>query len=305
MKKISYLFLLLVLFQSCEEEFTPDLVNEPPDLVVEGYIEAGDNAAPPYILLTRSRSFFASLDSTSFADFYVHDADVTVTHNGTKYPMQELCLDDLTTEQKDLVATFLGVNPDSIKTNICVYLDLTFQLQGEAGGEYELDITSEGKTHHAVTTIPRMVPIDSFAFRKLPDERLNDYRELHTWLTDPADQKDFWRYFTKINGGSFLSNSFSIYDDAFISGKTIEFVPPIGGEGIQDDRIFTGLYGVGDTLVFKWTTIDKAHYDFRNTAEFSRMQGPFSSYIRLKGNVSDALGIWGGYNVQLTEMIVE
>ncbi len=298
-------FLSLVFLSACEREFTPAIVNEPPDLVVEGYIEAGDQAGIPFIFLTKSRSYFGDIDSTAFSDLYVHDAQVKVAHNGIDYQMTEVCLQSLTPEQKVIVSTFLGFDPDSIKTDICVYLDMSFQLKGEEGGQYDLTIESEGKKHTATTTIPRMVKIDSFYFKALPQDDLKDFRELHAYLTDPGDDTDFWRYFTAINGGQYETSNFSIYDDGFISGKTVEFILNNGSREKEHDPTSFGLYKLGDTLSLKWTSIDEAHYDFRKTAEFSKAQGPFSSYVRIKGNVSDALGIWGGYHVQIIKTIIE
>lgn len=303
-----FLFFLMttMLFAACEKEFTPEISSAPPDLVVEGYIEAGENPNPPFIFLTKSLPFFGTLDSASFSDLYVHDAVVTVTTDSIVYPMTEVCLSDLTPAQKIIVAQNLGFNPDSLKTNICLYLDITFQLQGKPGGQYDLRIESEGKVHEATTTIPNMVPLDSITFEKLPGESLKDYRELHAFMKDPVETKDYWRYFTSINDSSFVTASFSIYDDGFINGQQLEFVMNNGEEPGEDEDPFTyGLFRYQDTLSLKWTSIDKAHYDFRKTAEFSAVQGPFSSYVRIKGNVSGALGIWGGYNVQYITQIVE
>ena len=302
-----YLFLLLILFLSaCEKEFTPEISTAPPELVVEGYIEGGENPTPAYVILTQSKPFFGELDSTSFTDLYVHDAEVTITSNDTIYPLTEICLQDLTPIQKVFVKQFLGIDPDSIKANICMYLDMTFQLKGRSGGRYDLKIVSDGQTHEATTTIPRMVPLDSINFKPLPGEQFQDYRELHAYMHDLGDAKDYWRYFTSINDSSYVTASFSIYDDGFISGQKLEFVMNNGQEPAEGEDPFTfGLFKLGDTLSLKWTTIDEAHYKFRKTAEFSKSQGPFSSYVRIKGNVSDALGVWGGYNVQYLHKIVK
>ncbi len=306
MRQIALFFLLVVFFASCEREFTPEISSAPAELVVEGYIEAGQNPIPAYVILTKSKPFFGELDSTSFADLYVHDADVTVTNDGTIYPLTEVCLQDLTPAQKVLVKQFLGIDPDSIKANICMYLDLTFQLHGKTGGRYDLKIVSEGKTHEATTTIPRLIPLDSINFKELPGEQFENYREMHAFIRDLGDAKDYWRYFTSINDSSYVAPSFSIYDDGFISGQQLEFVMNNGVEPAEGEDPFTfGLFKLGDTLSLKWTSIDEAHYQFRKTAEFSKVQGPFSSYVRIKGNVSDALGVWGGYNVQYINKIVQ
>ncbi len=306
MKSILVLALAILLLASCEREFTPEISQEAPDLVVEGYIEAGENPLPPYVILTRSKSFYGDIDPGDFDELYVHDAQVTVHNNGIDYPLTEICLNALTEEQKAFVSQMLGLNADSITANLCFYVDVSMQLNGQEGQRYDLTIVENGKQHEATTTIPRLVPIDSFFFQALPGDQLKDYRELHAFLTDPGDGLDYWRYFTSINDSAYVRPNFSIYDDGFISGQTIEFVPNNGVKPAEgEDPLAFGLYKVGDSLSLKWASIDKAHYQFEKTAEFSANQGPFSSYVRIKGNVSDALGIWGGMNIQYLQTKIE
>jgi len=91
----------------------------------------------------------------------------------------------------------------------------------------------------------------------------------------------------------------SVEEDLFFDGKSFGFqlFNPATDNGDVDPEEF-GLYFVGDTMTLKWCTIDEANFDFWNTLEFARAnQGPFSSYTRLQSNVTGALGIWGGYNV--------
>jgi len=62
--KIKYI-LSLVLFVglfSCETQFIPDISEFEEEIVVEGYIEAGDRPTPPYVILTRSSPFFSELN---------------------------------------------------------------------------------------------------------------------------------------------------------------------------------------------------------------------------------------------------
>ena len=73
------IFLLLLFFNfACEREFIPDVEISEPDIVVEGFIEAGDASLPPYVLLTRSIPFFKQIDAGQISDLFVHDAIVTI-----------------------------------------------------------------------------------------------------------------------------------------------------------------------------------------------------------------------------------
>ncbi|NJO87495.1 MAG: DUF4249 family protein [Lewinella sp.] len=137
----------------CEREFTPPLINTEAQIVVEGYVEAaGENSAPPYVILTRSLPFFRQLDSAEFNDFFVHDAFVTVNDGEQTVTLIELCLSRLTPEQLALAEDFLGTNISQVSSNFCVYLDPSLSMLGEAGKTYELRIEVEGKLLTASST---------------------------------------------------------------------------------------------------------------------------------------------------------
>jgi len=97
-----------------------------------------------------------------------------------------------------------------------------------------------------------------------------------------------------------------VTDDALFDGQSFRITlqkaePP--GTSFDDEF---GLYRVGDTATLKWMTLDQSHFDFWNTLEFSRAnQGPFATYTRVRGNVSGALGVWGGASVDIYTQIVE
>ena len=64
MLRYSIFLAVFVLFlSSCEEEFIPEVTTDVQPLVVEGYIEAGEQAAGPYVILTRSIPFFSTIGS--------------------------------------------------------------------------------------------------------------------------------------------------------------------------------------------------------------------------------------------------
>ena len=133
---------LIISFISCEEEYIPEIASAEPEIVVEGYIEAGPNAIPPYILLTRSTSFFSTIDANQISNLFVHDADVRITSETDTIVLQELCLSSLDEFQQQLAANLLGLGDiDSIGIDICAYIEPSFTPQvGEAGKTYDLTI---------------------------------------------------------------------------------------------------------------------------------------------------------------------
>lgn len=309
MKNINiYLLALLVicLFTACEEEFFPEISNQPLDLVVEGYIEAGEGAAPPYVLLTRSVSFFSEVDADGFDDFFVHDAVVTISDGDNEVILSELCLNDLNEEQREQAADLFGLEADNLELNFCVYLDLTFGIMGEIGKTYHLNIEAENKTMTSSTTIPEHIPLDSIAFVEAPGTAADTLRQLQAFIDDPAGIDNYYRIFTGDENG--VQPSFnSVVNDAFFDGLNFEFIiPKATPRNAEVDPATAGLFTVGDTAVVKWCTIDESHYQFWNTLEYNAAnQGPFSSYTRVDSNIEGGIGVWGGYSVSYYSLPVE
>ncbi|HMQ49872.1 MAG TPA: DUF4249 domain-containing protein [Saprospiraceae bacterium] len=290
----------------CEEEFIPEGTNQEPDLVVEGYIEAGEQALPPYVILTKSVPFFREFNADDLANTFVHDATITVSDGEKQVQLTELCLDELSAEQKALAAVLFGFDPDSVGFNFCIYLDLTFSMVGEVGKSYTLQVEAAGKTLHAVTTIPRHVPLDSIRFEEPPGEPNDTLAQLICYYRDPGFEANFYRYQVGINQGGLQSPLSSVTDDRFFDGQAILF-PLAKPESATEDIDFEtfGLYTVGDTIALKWCNLDEAHFNFWNTLEFNTAnQGPFSSYTLIESNIQGGLGIWGGLSASYYEMVV-
>jgi hypothetical protein len=99
----------------------------------------------------------------------------------------------------------------------------------------------------------------------------------------------------------------SVTDDAIFDGKEFEF--PLqraqrrGGLVLILRHLdFTGVAILSQS---NGATIDKAHFDFWNTRDFSASSGgPFAAYTRISTNINGGLGIWGGYAVGVYSMKV-
>lgn len=306
-KNISLCLLLLCCGVACEEEFLPEISTDPTDIVVEGYIEAGDQALPPYVILTRSIPFSTEISLETFNNLFVRDAQVTVSNGSTSVNLVELCLSELDPAQQILVAQAFGVDLEDLALNVCLYLDPSFSLVGEVGKTYTLEIRVEDKLLTARTTIPPLVPLDSIQFVDPPGNPPANLLEMRCFVTDPDSLVSFYRYFTSINGEAFIPGFNSVTDDVFFDGKRFEFPLAKGeprNEPIEQETF--GLLTVGDTLTMKWCTIDQAHYNFWNSLEFNAInQGPFSSYTRVENNINGGLGIWGGLSVSYITKAVQ
>ncbi len=317
MKYCLVLFACLVLWTACEREFIPEDTNQTPKIVVDGHIESGADATPPYVILTKSLPFLTEFSPTALGNYFVHDAKVSITEVGGKtVTLQELCLSTLPPAQKELVGKQLGINLDSLGANadFCIYLDLTFSLKGEEGKTYTLQIEKDQEKLTASTTIPLGVPLDSSKVIATPGkEPIDSLAQLRGYLTDPGGVPNFYRTFIKVDDGAYTANSNSVVDDKLFDGKpSFEFPLPKPfvrnqvKKGEKPDFTTIGFYKRGSKVSVKWCSIDQAHYDFWNTLEAAQSnQGPFSTYTRVKTNINGGLGIWGGYAVRKYEIEIK
>jgi Domain of unknown function (DUF4249) len=313
---ISYIFLGLLsifsvtVFTACEEEFIPETSTDPPEIVVEGYIEAGEEGLPPYVLLTRSLPYFSEINLEKLDSLYVHDAFITVSDDEKSVTLTEICWNDLSPVEQELVKQILadlGVGGlENVAFNFCVYVDLDFSMIGEIGKRYDLKIEVEGQTLTASTTIPEHVPLEYVKFQRPPGTAPDSLMELITFIKDPPNQANFYRYFTAVNSEPLLAPFSSVFHDQIFDGQDFEF-PLSKAEPLNEhvDHSAYGYFTLGDTVTLKWTTIDQEHFDFWNTLEFNRInQGPFSSYTKVDFNIVGGIGIWGGYSSSYYNQIV-
>ncbi len=305
-KSVFGLVMITIILAGCIEEFVPDTQEEDQQYVVEGFIEAGENAMPTYVLLTKSIPFLSTIDLNTFNTIFVNDAKVTINDGTNTVELEEFCLDELPPEIREAAALVLGFDPDNTTLNICAYVDFTDLLDRKEGGAYDLRIEVENEVITAKTTIPESVPLFNLRWDDPPGEPSDTIARLWVTIDDPAEDANFYRYFTEQNNEGLISPFSSVVDDKFFNGKEFEFpltkAEPEGGD--FDVNTF-GFYNRGDSIRIKWMTIDESHFEFWNTLEFSRNNsGPFSSYNRVTSNVDGALGVWGGYAVKYYEEFV-
>ncbi|MBK6860911.1 MAG: DUF4249 domain-containing protein [Saprospiraceae bacterium] len=301
MRSYNLVLLLLILgffMNSCEEEFIPAESVYDKELVIESYIEKSDASIPVYAILTYSLPFYSSFNIDVINNSYVKDAEVSIFDGKNRYALPQLCLNDIQEPlRSDLIKNF-GYNPDSFKTDLCIYVDLANSIPIEAGTSYELRAITKEDTLYSTTHIPDLVPIDSFWFDKPAGKNANDtFAQLFCIISDIPNQKDYYRYFTAGQNERLIPNVTSVTDDVFFDGQKFKFTL---SEAISRDEDFgdnSGLFRRGDTVLIKWCNIPQSHFDFWNTLETSATrQGPFASYVRIKGNIEGGLGIFGGQN---------
>lgn len=283
--KLCFLLLLLVLtgLTSCDDSLDFELHNYQSQLVVDGQIE---NGAYPVVVLTRSASYFSTIDSAFLRNMVISRAKVTVS-------------DGITEEVLTLRKNNNFYPP---------YIYEGTELKGEAGKTYSLQIEHDNKTYTSITTIPQPVLLDSLWFNLVPGKK--SLGQIYGKFTDPEDTEDYYRVFTQRveQDTKFIPVYLSAIGDRFFNGQTFTFSLLRGSESLSDakDDVY---FKKGDLVRVKISTMDRIHFDFWRTLERELYVtgNPFSSSgNEIKSNITGgALGIWGGYNSSVHEIRAE
>jgi Domain of unknown function (DUF4249) len=290
-KNIIYFVSILIIAFSCTKDIEIELPESEEKIVVEGWIEQNQY---PVVVLTTNTPYFDKFDSTALMDVFISDAKVTVS-------------DGTTTEHLSFTIDFQ--NLQNADWPMVYFIGDT--LKGEIGKTYTLNIEVEGKILTAFTTIPQIIEADSIWFKL--DEGQDSLGYLWGLYSDDPNTNSYFRFFTKrlSRDNVFTPTYGSIVEDKFFSGDTLEFslVRGIGSYTAADayDDEELGYYKIGDTVVFRLTSIDQAHYNFWRTAEQEIMMGqnPFSSPVQIRSNIEGGLGVWGGYAADYDTLICE
>ena len=286
---------LMIFFASCEKEVEFDLGTSAEKVVIEGTIETG---IPPYVFLTKSIGFFAKVDFGTLSNSFLHDARITVSDGTRSLVLREYQVDNAG-------VSFYFYSVDSADLSALTFL-------GTAGKTYRLTVEYGGKIYESVTKIPYPKALDSlWAKAPPPEEMPKDHPNsmlLFARYTDPDTLGNKVRYFTKRNQQPFLAPYYSVNDDAIINGSRIDIQLNAGFDRMDtiDEETF-GYFYKGDTVIVKWSAIDKGVFDFWRTLEFSygATGNPFASPVEISSNISGgALGVWAGYANTFDTLII-
>ncbi|NJK86596.1 MAG: DUF4249 domain-containing protein [Bacteroidales bacterium] len=270
---ISLLSVSFILF-SCSKELDLDFQYSEPLLVIEGWIEQDGSAK---ILLTRSIPYFGKVESDSeLMNLSVRTAKVILAGNG------------------DFEILTLKRNEQYFPP----YIYTSNKILGEINGSYTLTVISSGDTIFSHTTIPEPVQLDSAWFQY---EDGNDTAG-RVWIqfTDRAESIDYYRVFTQRIGKDkrFVPSYISTIPDKVFNGGTMK-VGLLRGAGSLIQVGESRYFEKGDTILVKFCTLDKEHFDFWDSvqSEIITSANPFAaSNARVKSNVTNpGFGIWGGY----------
>jgi hypothetical protein len=272
--KVVMFLIFTVTAQYCEKELNIDLPQPESKIVVEGWIE---NGGYPNVILTRNAPYFSSVDSVSLRDYVITRAKVTIV-SGDQYEV-------------------LTLKPNDAYFPPYVYFGS--ELRGEVQRTYHLmvEFDDSEKNVFAATSILELTEPDSVWFQLEPGS--DSLGRIWIRLSDNPDENNYYRLLTKRKGKDkrYVASFKSAFSDKLFNGETI--VQGFG-RGLSDLLDFNrdNLFRLGDTISVKFCSLDKEHYEFWNTYqnEILLSANPFSaSNARVKSNIQNGLGIWGGY----------
>ena len=291
MKFFVSLIFALFIFASCEKNIDFNLNVAPNILVVDANIE---NDKPPIVVLSKSLSFFNTINPALLANLFVHNADITISNGVRTHKMKEYTYP----LGGGINVYAYGIDSSSLAT----------AFQGQFNTAYTLHIEVDGQVYDAHTTIPVLAKKpDSLWWKPAPFTNDSSRIVMMVKSTDPPGLGNDVRYFTKKNRGPFLPGENSVFDDQVIDGSTYQLQVDPGIDRNTPVSFDSNYFKHGDTITLKLCNIDKTTYTFWSTWEFAYQSigNPFAQPNKVIGNISNgALGAFYGYAAFYKTLIV-
>ena len=271
MKK-RYLFVLVILAISCNQDDFSSEIDAESKIVVEGWIEEG---AVPQLILSSSIPIAQVVDSTNVLDRVIRSAKVTVS-------------DGETTE-------VLRVKKDEDRLSPFVYFGS--EIIGKAGRTYTLKIEYLSRVITATTTIPKTVALNSAAYVKNNVTDTTGY--IFIKFDDPINEKNYYQITTRVAEMEpiFVPAFYGNLDDKNFDSPKIS-MQVNRGVLIFPKTKYKPYFTDGDLIFVKLRTMNKDVLDFWNSwqNEIVNSRNPiYPSNISLKSNINGGIGIWAGY----------
>ena len=284
MKFIHFLYIVsaIFIFAACdlEQEIDIDLPDFERGVAVECYLEPGK---PFRLLMTNAEAYFAPLpplDETFFDVLFVDSAEVTITHQGVTYRLQNGFSFDI--QQGKF---FNYVAPEIVPTDYNTEFDLNI-------------VTKDGKTITATTTILEPIPIDSVVV-EFEDEPRNDtlFARTLTYFNDLPDQRNFFRRMVHVGSlDSIPLQDFST-DDRFVQDRVVF--------GTQFE------FSAGDTVFNTIFHLNEDYYNFIESTQnavngnFNPFGQPSPIISNLESDAENIIGIFTGLSYDRVMSIIE
>lgn len=262
----------LIALSACnlEQEVEIDLPEYEVRPVLEAYVEPGERYR---LLLTLSAGYFAPLPSLDnlLEELLLDSAEVSITHDGVTYQLENTLLFDPTTLK---IYNYAAGPNDLVPT--------------ESDLPFELNITlPNGETIRAETRLLPQVEIDSVVIEFPETGNPGDtLARALTYFTDNPNTDNFYRRMLQLNSLDSLPEQDFVTDDRLVEDSTIAF-----GTGFN--------YKVGDTLITTLYHISEDYATFLESVDGAAAANgnPFgqpSPVISSLEGTANALGVFTG-----------
>lgn len=316
------LFLICLIFLSCQEEITLDLPQAESKLVVEGAIEPG---FPPYVILTKNQGYFDPIGSETFSNLFVTDVEsIKVWYtddNGVIVDSRSLeiippYLSELITGQSLPIYTVTDL--DSLNVD-----NYKFSQEGRT---YYLEIKWNDEIITAETTIPQPTPLDCLWVEKSETADKDWKYDIRAVYSDNGNIQnnilirskriEHWKR-DSIYGGKKNENDPQLIlvdagPDVLLNGESFEtyFPRPKPSGGFPTGAYNTGHWKIfdnngiedsvflpHDVVLIKFCQIDEPALRFWRgvVRQFTAGGNPFSEPMNLPSNINGGLGGFTGY----------
>lgn len=281
MKRVLFIIVsaVCILFYSCEKEETYNSER----LVVEGWIESGDN---PVILITKTLSlnqdfwYNGELNQlvALWAKVFIDDGDT--------------CVRLLNRIDRNYYPPFYYTTPDII---------------GKPGKTYKLTIEYQGLIVTAETTIPQPIPLDSIVYNQLPGS--DSLFEINAYFKDVENEHNYCGFYTRIKNREtrYYPSILGLFDDRDYSNPDNVSVKVFPGLYKIPQNKYKNCYSLSDTVAVKFSQMDsvsyavmKSYLDLVNMSEMAL----FPETDNMKTNINGGLGYWCGFGCRRYELIM-
>lgn len=266
--------LTLIVFASCEDSCTPDVIADRMPLVVEGWIEEGE---APIVMVTRALDL--NNGETRIEDAVEKWCRVTIFDDGDPY---------ILTARRDTAYI-----PDFIFT--------TSRLKGKVGHTYRLLVETDDTVASAESILRRSASISRIEAERIQDS--DSLFSLRAYIND-VDTSAYYKVFCKSSSDrrhfpSFMGNlDGSVYDASIGMSVT----RGVHSAFLEDKHAFSHFFTSGEIVEVKVCSIDRSLFDFWTAYDLNVISSSniFLTFVsNCPGNIIGAKGYWAAYGSSL------
>jgi hypothetical protein len=282
-----FLVVIITLATGCEKEITVDLPPGRQSLVVEASINQLFTNLN-YVYISKTLDYFnPNVSFNGIRNALVYITPGTINGNDTSYSLSERV-------RFYDIGTVPGIDT-LLKGFTGIYTNPVFSPL--VGIPYKLEVFAEGQSVTGVTTIPKIIEIDTLFYRQEINKYNGDTDMFVTFEFNDGPEQNNYRLFGRRGTDSVLigwgASDFSReFDDELVNHGTRPYT-------------FFRPFNYSDTLDLYLTSIGRKEYLFWTSyQEAANNGGPFATPAEAKSNIQGAIGSFTGYGVSYKRTVL-